>query len=143
MPTFGYLNRQVFLRRLLQVVAAAVSAGPLLYWIFTPTPTCPKDLVVHLDKLAVGDYELAVAGDSYVNNCQFTVGEHGALWVSCKLPTGVGIVPPYSIHFPVQLSRVTLDVRHGTETLFSETLIPRTDTWTSGCTTQKVSCTLT
>ena len=133
------MNRRLVLRRFLQTSAAVVlSAGLLLHWMRAPERKCRKDLVVRLDRLAVGEYELGIAGDGYDNSCQLTIGERGHLWVSCRSSEGVSVVPPDEIHFPVQLRQVKLELRHGADSLVAGTFTPFTELGSNGCVTQGI-----
>jgi hypothetical protein len=132
------MNQRLLSRRTLQIVAALVVAAPVVYWICAPKRRCRQDLVMQLDRLSVGDYELDIAGDGYANHCEVIMGERGRLSGSCKLSEGVTSVSPDIMHFPVQLAQVKLELRSNREILAAGTFTPVTYRGSNGCTSATI-----
>src|SRR5882724_4422973 len=101
------MNRRLMFRRLGQIAAVAICVSPLLYSLSLPKRVlCKKELLVQLDRLSDGEYQLGIFGDAYVNHCQIAVSRGSNLSVACEKSQDVHYLAPAGrVYFPVRSAR--------------------------------------
>lgn len=136
------MERRLYLRRILQVVAAVVAGAGLLVYSFrarTPKRSCREELVVQFARLPMGEYDLGVKADGYTNRCRLAQERFHGLSGSCDKSQGVSLLAgPGRLYLPVQAVHVDIDLSRNGVVLFARRLDPVVHRQPDGCTSTSI-----